>query len=131
MIEERRILLISSDPNFRQKASNFLARRNLKVTYLRTHQELGTWSLFNSCAMVICDYNLKDWDGYSFLCAIQERNVQSRLVLVVDDISVKEECPNYYGILDGLISKKSFELMLPPILDCIQQNSLEEEPFTF
>lgn len=131
MIEERRILLISSDPNFRQKASNFLARRGLKVNYLRSPREIDSWILFNRCAMVLCDYNLSDWDGYSFLCGIQERNVQSRLVLVVDGISVKEECPNYHGVLDGLISKKSFELMLPPILDCIQQNSLEVEPFTF
>lgn len=115
MNDQKVIVLISADSNLRQQVSNYFVNSGFRLVYLRRMEDLTSWSVLTSSTMIICDYHLKDWDGFSLLCALQDRGVSVPMVMVVNDMNIRNQCPSYYRVLSGLIAKGNFESMMQPI----------------
>ncbi len=128
MNDQKVIVLISADSNLRQKVSNYFVNSRFRLVYLRRMEDLTSWSVLTSSAMIICDYHLRDWHGFSLLCALQDRGVSVPMVMVVDDLNIRNQCPLYYRVLSGLIAKKNFESMMLPIRSSLFNYSFIEEP---
>lgn len=110
------VVLISEDPKFRHVVERFLAWKQMEVKIYNKATEIENWEVIENSIAIVSEYQTADIDGFSFLSGLHERKASAKLILIVDDLSIGEECPFYYQVLDGFFTKRTFPKMMPRLL---------------
>lgn len=118
------VLLISQDPAFEHVVEKFLNWKGIPVRKYAKATDIERWETIQNSIAVVCEYDTPDLDGFSFLSALKERQADTKLIMVANDLSVSEKCPLYYEVLDGFFTKRSFSKMMPRLLAPIPQMAI-------
>jgi DNA-binding NtrC family response regulator len=118
------ILLISKDYKFCSAAAKYLNIQGVIIEIFRDPKELPNWKYLETKTTIICDYTIDRIDGYTFLVALRDRGIRSKLILVADSFDILNDKPFYYQALTGFFTKDKFFKMIHRLIALKTNNAI-------
>ncbi len=110
------VILVTQDSKFQSIVEKFLNWKGVEVKVYDKATSIENWEVLEQSAAIVSDYLTDEIDGFNFLSGLRDRKLDTKLIMVADDLSVVDQCPFYYEVLDGFFTKPSFSKMMPRIL---------------